>query len=476
MKKKFFMIFCLVFILGCTNTKPKEPAEKILELEGTKILKNYGKNLSLDEAIEIAKERNLDLRIKNLEKEIASLDKKISFGNFLPSINLMGGYTKLDDTIDLDVDTSNLKSGISNVMPQLGAILPSTMPSRFVDESFYTYGVSAQIPIFVPSTWYLYTARKKGEKISELVEKFAEKMLELQVMGEYYYILALESENIALESELKSAKELENKVKISLKVEAVLPWEYEKAEAFVKLKEYALNENERDTKIAKMKFLRTLNLNPLEDISLSDEIIFVENLPTMEECIYEAVSGNEILKITEEGKNISKDIKKIAITNFLPKIILGGGYINNSSEILSDPDFLYGNVSGVISIFNGFKNVNEYKKAVRKEKISELKLEKEFMTVIIETARAYKNLEKADELRYIAGLNLKAEEGRLYQKKSERKVDLIGDEEYFKALSSYEEALSTKKKADFQYSMALGSLKIAMGKNPFKKNSFVEEK
>lgn len=476
MKKKFFMIFCLVFILGCTNTKPKEPAEKILELEGTKILKNYGKKLSLDEAIEIAKERNLDLRIKNLEKEIASLDKKISFGNFLPSINLMGGYTKLDDTIDLDVDTSNLKSGISNVMPQLGAILPSTMPSRFVDESFYTYGVSAQIPIFVPSTWYLYSARKKGEKISELAEKVVEKMLELQVMGEYYYILALESEHTALESELKSAKELENKVKISLKVEAVLPWEYEKAEAFVKLKEYALNENERDTKIAKMKFLRTLNLNPLEDISLSDEIIFVENLPTMEECIYEAVSGNEILKITEEGKNISKDIKKIAITNFLPKIILGGGYINNSSEILSDPDFLYGNVSGVISIFNGFKNVNEYKKAVRKEKISELKLEKEFMTVIIETARAYKNLEKADELRYIAGLNLKAEEGRLYQKKSERKVDLIGDEEYFKALSSYEEALSTKKKADFQYSMALGSLKIAMGKNPFKKNSFVEEK
>ena len=42
--------------------------------------------------------------------------------------------------------------------------------------------------------------------------------------------------------------------------------------------------------------------------------------------------------------------------------------MNNSTEILSDPDFLYGNVSGIISIFNGFKNINEYKKAVRKEK------------------------------------------------------------------------------------------------------------
>ena len=45
---------------------------------------------------------------------------------------------------------------------------------------------------------------------------------------------------------------------------------------------------------------------------------------------------------------------------------------------------------------------------------------------------------------------------------------MIGDEEYFAALSSYEAALAMKKKADFQYAMALGSLKIAMGRSPFK--------
>lgn len=467
MKKKFLIIFCLIILAGCSNTKTKEPAEKISALAGKDYLAVYGKTLSLDEAISVARERNLDLKVKSLEREIASLDKKTAFGNFLPSINIMGGYTQLNDEINLDVDTSALKSGISSINPMLGAILPSSMPSRFVDKSFYTFGVSAQIPVFVPSTWYLYSARQKGEKISELAEKFADKMLQLHVMGEYYYILALQSEHEALINEVKSAKELENKVRISLKVEAVLPWEYEKAQAFVKAKEYALSENERDLKTAKMKFMRTLNLNPLEDVELDDEIIFPENLPSMEDCIYAAVSGNEILKITETGKEVSSDIKKIAITNFLPKIVLGGGYLNNSSEILSDPDFLYGNVSGVLSIFNGFKNINEYKKAVRREKISELKLEKEFMTIIIETARAYQNVEKAQELRYISSLNFKAEEGRLRQKRAERSVDLIGDEEYFSALSSYENALSMKKKADFQYAMALGSLKIAMGKNPF---------
>ena len=464
MRKKFLIIFCLMVLAGCSNTKPKEPEERVAALAGKEYLEKYGKTISIDEAVEIAKERNLDLKVKSLEREIASLDRKIAFGNFLPSINVMGGYTKLDDNIDLDVDTGSLKTGI----PQIDMMLPTSMNSRFVDKSFYTFGVSAQIPVFVPSTWYLYSARKKGEKISGLVEEFAGKMLELQVMGEYYYILALQSERAALENELKSARELENKVKISLKVEAVLPWEYEKAQAFVKIKEYALNENKRDLKNAKMRFMRTLNLNPLEEIELEDEIIFPEEIPSMEDCIYSAVSGNEILKIAETGKDITNEMKKIAVTNFLPKIILGGGYINNSNEILSDPDFLYGNVTGVLSIFNGFKNINEYKKAVRREKIGELKLEKEFMTVVVETAKAYRNLEKARELQEIANLNFKGEKGHLHQKRAERKVDMIGDEEYFRAVSSYESAFAMKKKADFQYAMALGSLKIAMGQDPFK--------
>lgn len=465
MRKKFLIIFCLMVLAGCSNTKPKEPEERVAALAGKEYLEKYGKTISIDEAVEIAKERNLDLKVKSLEREISSLDRKIAFGNFLPSINVMGGYTKLDDNIDLDVDTSSMANSIPPIFP---LSLPTSMNSRFVDKSFYSFGVSAQIPVFVPSTWYLYSARKKGEKISGLVEDFAEKMMKLQVMGEYYYILALQSERAALENELKSAKELENKVKISLKVEAVLPWEYEKAKAFVKMKEYALNENERDLKNAKMRFMRTLNLNPLEEIELEDEIIFPEEIPVMEDCIYSAVSGNEVLKIAETGKDVTNDMKKIAVTNFLPKIILGGGYINNSNEILSDPDFLYGNVTGVLSIFNGFKNINEYKKAVRREKIGELKLEKEFMTVVVETAKAYRNLEKARELQEIVNLNFKGEKGHLHQKRAERKVDMIGDEEYFRAVSSYESAFAMKKKADFQYAMALGSLKIAMGQDPFK--------
>ena len=215
--------------------------------------------------------------------------------------------------------------------------------------------------------------------------------------------------------------------------------------------------------------MKSLNLNPLDDIVIEDISITQKEIPTLENCIYEAISQNEILKISDTASGVSRDIKKIAISNFLPKVILGGGYIENNNDIFLDSSVGFGNISGVLSIFNGFKNINEYKKAVRRENISQMKVEKEFLTVIIETSRAYNNVEKARELCEIADLNYKAESGRIKQKSSEKKVGMIGEDEYLSSLSSYDEAFSMKKKADFQYQMALGALSIAMGKNPFVK-------
>ena len=480
MKKKILALFFSFLLIGCSNNQEKKPEEKIATLTGKDYLKQYGSSISLEEAIQIARERNLDIKTKRLEREVASLDRKIAFGNFLPSINVMGGYTKLDNQVDIGMDTSSLKNGLAGALgsidPRLGQVvggalgkIPNTLSTRLIDESFYTYGVGVQMPVFVPSTWFLYSARKKGEKISELAENLTDKMIQLQIMGEYFYILALQSERDYLVNQLNSAKEIEKKACISLKVQGILPWELDKAKTLVKARELFLNNNERDLKIAKMNLMKSLNLNPLDDIVIEDISITQKEIPTLEDCIYEAISQNEILKISDTASGISRDIKKIAISNFLPKVILGGGYIENNNDIFLDSSVGFGNISGVLSIFNGFKNINEYKKAVRRENISQMKVEKEFLTVIIETSRAYNNVEKARELCEIADLNYKAESGRIKQKSSEKKVGMIGEDEYLSSLSSYDEAFSMKKKADFQYQMALGALSIAMGKNPFVK-------
>ena len=94
MRLKSLIILFSILVLGCSNNQVKE--EKLVTIqEEREYLKKYGETLSLEEILEIAKERNLDLRIKGLEREIATLDKKISFGNFLPTITLGGSLYKI---------------------------------------------------------------------------------------------------------------------------------------------------------------------------------------------------------------------------------------------------------------------------------------------------------------------------------------------------------------------------------------------
>lgn len=458
---KLKILICISILLaGCTNLQTNEKLKSTDNLykNQSNYLENYGKYLSLDESIDIARERNLNIKSKNIESQIATLDRKIAFGNFLPSIGITGNYNMKDDAISIDP--------LNGTLGDIG----------FLDQETHSIGITAQIPIFVPSIWYLYSARKKGEDISKMVESLTDKMIQLQVMNQYYYILALETQKKMLEADIDTAIELERKGKNSLAVETILPWQYNKLNVNIKNKEFLSKENSRQLKIAKMNFIKTLNLNPLTDFKLERIECKKYSDLTLEDAIYKALNQNENIKISQERKKISEDQKKIAITNFLPKIMLGGGYVNNSNSILSNPDFLFGSVSGVVSIFNGFKNINEYKKSVKMNEISELKLEKEYLKIIVETANAYTRVESSNELIKLTQLNHKVEKDKLTQKKNEEMLGNIDEVDYLSAVSSYEKSWAQLQQAEYKYEVLQGALKIAMGENPVKEEIKNEKK
>ena len=100
-----------------------------------------------------------------------------------------------------------------------------------------------------------------------------------------------------------------------------LPWELEKAQGFLKAKEYALNENERDLRTAKMNFLKTLNLSPMiyTDVVFDDEIIFPEKTFPRRGNLRSSGRKRNFADHEKQEKIFSTDIKKIAVTNFLQK-------------------------------------------------------------------------------------------------------------------------------------------------------------
>lgn len=471
---KLLIIISSILLVSCSSVdnekkqalRMKSLADK--ENESKKYFQKYNNTLTLDRAIQLSVERNLTLKTKTIEQEIAKLDRKIAFGNFLPKVSLGYSYTMLNDKIMGETKDTALPIPLP---------ISLGLETRLVDKNLSLFSVNAQMPIFVPATWFLYSARQKGENISSLTRDLTEKMIKLQTIGQYHYILALESEKEYLKQELESAKEFNRSAKIALEAEAILPWEYEGTEQIVQMREFALKQNARDLQSAKMSLMNNLDMYPLLDFQLEKPQYNEDvKMPTLEETIYEALKNSELILIREGAEDISKDVTKIAISNFLPKIVLTGGYFNTSNAALSDPDFFMGTLGGMFSIFNGFQNVYEYKKARRNQEIAFIKREEEIMKVIFETVNAYNNLESSKEERDIALKNFAVSTGRFNQKKLEKETDSIDNWEYIQGVAEFEKALSLKEKAEYKYRVSLATLNMLTGKDIFAKGEKKDEK
>ena len=471
---KLLIIISSILLVSCSSVdsekkqalRMKSLADK--ENESKKYFQQYNNTLTLDRAIQLSVERNLTLKTKTIEQEIAKLDRKIAFGNFLPKVSLGYSYTMLNDKIMGETKDTALPIPLP---------MSFGLETRLVDKNLSLFSVNAQMPIFVPATWFLYSARQKGENISSLTRDLTEKMIKLQTIGQYHYILALESEKEYLKQELESAKEFNRSAKIALEAEAILPWEYEGTEQIVQMREFALKQNARDLQSAKMSLMNNLDMYPLLDFQLEKPQYNEDvKIPTLEETIYEALKNSELIQIREGAEDISKDVTKIAISNFLPKIVLTGGYFNTSNAALSDPDFFMGTLGGMFSIFNGFQNVYEYKKARKNQEIAFIKREEEIMKVIFETVNAYNSLESSREERDIALKNFAVSTGRFNQKKLEKETDSIDNWEYIQGVAEFEKALSLKEKAEYKYRVSLATLNMLTGKDIFAKGEKKDEK
>lgn len=482
MKRVIFLISSLL-IIGCSSTDKMKEREDIIQNK-EKITKEILKDnnvITLDEAINISVSRNLDIKTKEIETQIAKIDKQISFGNFLPSISLTYSRTLLNDKLRaraLDTDFEKLSGALAKTPlgPGLAGVMPTSLGARLMDKDFSIFSINAQLPIFVPSTWFLYSARSKGENISLLSKDLTIKMIKLKTIGQYYYILALESENRYLQKEAEYTAKLENNASLALKTKSILPWEYQRVKVFHQMKEHALKQNEQDLQLARIGLLNTLDLYPFSEIIL--EKPNTNNIPTytLDEAIYEALKNSELISIREEAEGINKDISKIAISNFLPKIVLTGGYVDTNAQVLENSNFFMGTLGGLFTIFNGFKNVNEYRKAREMEKIAYIKKEQAITKVIFETVNAHNQLIASKEEMEIAQNNFIASEGMLKQKQLERDTGVITDWEFIQSLSEYENALSLKEKTEFKYRISLATIEMLMGKSIFDKGVNKDDK
>ncbi|MCK4886918.1 MAG: TolC family protein, partial [Planctomycetes bacterium] len=250
------ILACITLLAGCSNfdgslireNHTRDYQQQLAEKTNEILSKN--ESFGLNDCIEVALTNNLNVRSSEIQQRIAKLERKVSFSNFLPTVNLDYQYTRWDKQ-------PKVKFGSS--------------ATAMHDQRIRNITWQIQMNIFDPSTWFLYAMHQRGEEIAELVTKYTKQLTVLEVTINYYHCLSLKQTAIALQSQLNAAISLEKEIRAFYKEGMVTQWQAEQASAIVLGKETTLSSVQCAIKQAEADLLVSMGLSPLSDISLDIE-------------------------------------------------------------------------------------------------------------------------------------------------------------------------------------------------------------
>ena len=122
---------------GCSRFEPararREQTDAFTSNLADLAAAELSKPLSLDDCIRIAMTNNYAARKADLDRELYRIGKNVAFTAFLPNVAASAGYNTYE----------------------------KEMPQQH-EKQFGTADLTASMPIFMPSTWFLYAAARHG--------------------------------------------------------------------------------------------------------------------------------------------------------------------------------------------------------------------------------------------------------------------------------------------------------------------------
>ncbi|HOK41333.1 MAG TPA: TolC family protein [bacterium] len=449
MKNKFFLFFIyILFFISCSVNKK----DIVSNIDYNNYIKNLeakteetiGTELTLKECLEIVLKNNLNIRAREIEYQIAKLDKKISFANFLPQINLNFSYR--------------------NWKQQPETLVSSGTYRAMQDKSITDYGMEIKMPLFVPATWFLYSAFSQGEQISEIVLDYTKQMITLETIILFYDALKTEATINYITSQINAAKSILNEFEEYYKEGLLLDWQLEEFKTYLFSQYVELNRLKRNESLIKSQLLTNMGLSPFKEIRLKYEENNELKKESLENLIIEALKNNPQTKIIAKNIDIAQDKIKIAISNFLPSLFSFVNISHTSNSYTKYATQTISGLSGIMTIFNGFANVYEYQKAKKTAEEYYLKQEETILKVMIQVLEAYNNLQTVEDYFQLTGKSLDTEEMKLKNIKEKYKENLISLSELLQTIARRDNAFSNFITMKFNREVAKAALNTALGK------------
>jgi len=399
-------------------------------------------SLNLQDCIDAALQNNLDIRVAEMRQRVAKLNRDVSFARFLPQVNLNYNYTRWD--------------------PQ-PEIVTGEHSQPMHDERIRDITLNIQMSVFNPSTWFMYSMHKRGEEIAEIAADYTRQMIVLQVTTYYYYCLGLEEIEKVLDSRIRAAEKLAEQLQDYQAEGLVFAWQSDLAHVNLESQKLQRKRIRQLLNQTEGQLLMAMGLSPLGSIQLSPSPPPTPPQGELDDLIAEALLNHPRLRIADREIAIEKEKVKLALTGFLPSLKGFANRVNTTDAFQRYPSYWMMGLSGVLTVFNGFANINEYQAAKENVKKAALQREQTTLALMLEVFRAYQNLQLAQDSIVLVEYNDKAAKAHYDQVYQQWQEGLVDASDLLSVVAEKDLAQMVRINSQFQVQVAIATLVNAMG-------------
>jgi|GEM_PF-398427 len=455
----YLLLACCISLLhGCATLDPdKERKEHTqaftaqLQQMETNLL---ARPLTLDDCIRIAMTNNYSNRKADLDKQLAKLNKKVAFSAFLPQVATSYGY----NTFDTFPGTQNM--------------------------DLHMASATVSMPLFAPTTWFLYGAVCDGYASSEIAAAYTRQNIVLQTSLSYYQLLLQLDTVRALESQLIAAQSLTNRMEGLAAEGYVAIWERNQARLLAELRTAELSQAKRQVDVMRANLLHALGLSPLAPLTLDPRLPgIMKPEGTIEELVLKALETHPELSLSDRMIVARENQVRQAFAQFVPT--LGAfaelRWIDLSSlatilpELASSSTMWMAGFSAAWTVFNGFAHYNNLRIAKTERTKSEREREATFLSVIVRVITAESVLRDAAERRLVAQSTYNVAQEKFDEYDAKTKEGLLPQSDALDARAAMDAAQIQLVQSAYLERMAISSLELAMGITALPANNAVTQ-
>lgn len=391
--------------------------------------------LSLDACIRIAMTNNYEVRQADLQVKLQRIGKNVAFSAFLPTVAASAGYSSY-----------------------------AKQPNAMSERRFGSARLEAGLPIFMPSTWFLFAAARHGYASAATAAFYVRQGIVLQTSMDYYELLVQQETVAALETQLRAARENAARIAGLAREGFFQLWEADQARFQAESREAELNRARRQLDVTRGELLVGMGLSPAAPLLLAGAPD-VAQAPTngIDVLVLQALERHPSLALADRQVVIREHQVRQAFCNFLPTLSLFATGTWDGNDLADHSANWLSGISGVWTLFDGLANVARYKAAKVERRQGELEREATFLNVMIQVIAAQAAVHDAVEAARLSQRAYDVAAARYADYDARSREGLLPVSEALDARSAMDLAQVALVRSRYRERIALASLELAMG-------------